>query len=156
MKLSSVWIDITHHRSFRMLVCLSILGLLVTSGCASVTVVAAGDELLVPDERLQACSGAKFSLTISQNLPNEDPESVTVEGTAAGGQVRFTSRDLPDIMLNNIVTVQLTVLSIPGTQLNCPFEVEDVLTLGPTVLKRTDDIDGDPAYVVAVSDFKKQ
>ncbi|MEM7585848.1 MAG: hypothetical protein AAF560_20830 [Acidobacteriota bacterium] len=156
MYFSSVWNAFASRLRARVfLVALPILGLLVTSGCASVTVVAAGDRFLTPDERLQPCGGAMFRLTVSQNLQGQPPISVSVVGTAAGGQVRFVDSRLADITLNNIVSAKLEVLSVPQPrQRNCPFKPGDSCTVDPKVLDRVDDIGGNPAYALVVDECK--
>ena len=131
---------------------LSILSL----GCSSITVVVGEDRVTAVSEELQECGGVRFRLTVQQNLQGQDPVTVTIEATAAGGQIRFSSGDLDRIKLENIVSLELRALAVPPRAANCRFKTGEVFAAGPLVLTPVGRVNGDPAFAVPVKEFKKK
>ncbi len=140
--------------SGRALSWLAVLTMWTAVGCTSINVVVGGETIMTVSEDLQECGGARFRLTIMQELLGEDPVSASAETVVAGGRVRFTSSDFSDIQLNNIVEIKLEILEVPGTQRNCRFEAGQTVRIDRIILERVGDTGGDPTYAVPISRFK--
>ena len=121
-------------------------------GCTSISTVVVGEMrtengvLKFDLDLLKACKGVSFELKITQ-----DGKTVQATGTAAAGSIQFANTDLTDLNFNGPITLEITVLDVPGT-VDCPIPANYHGTAGPLPAKK---VPGkDRVYSVDLKEFR--
>ena len=131
-------------RTRRIFLFVALIALLpVLYGCPAIQInVGRGDEGSFSHPTLQNCPGVKFEITVIQyNSVDQTTKRVTVEGTVAAGRATFKSRELRDLDLTNIVTIELKVVNVPNNPgtVECPYRIGEIYITPPLILKKLDE-----------------